>query len=126
MTNQSPELDRVFRALSDPTRRAVLQRLSGGAAAVSELAAPFDMALPSFLQHLDVLRECGLVSSHKAGRIRTYRLAPEPLQRAEGWLSQQRAYWERRLDQLDRYLTEEMDAAPGLRAPTAKRKKEKR
>lgn len=125
MPNQTLELDRVFRALSDPTRRAVLQRLSGGAAAVSELAAPFDMALPSFLQHLEVLSECGLVSSHKAGRIRTYRLAPAPLQRAEGWLSVQRMHWERRLDQLDRYL-EEMPSAPAGKNHTPKRTKEKK
>lgn len=62
------------------------------------------MALPSFLQHLDVLEECGLVRSRKVGRVRTYRLAPRPLAAAEGWLAEQRAIWERRLDQLDDYL----------------------
>jgi DNA-binding transcriptional ArsR family regulator len=104
MPNQAVQLDRVFQALADPTRRAVLQRLSGGAAPVSELAAPFDMALPSFLQHLKVLEGAGLVTSEKAGRVRTYRLSPEPLKAAEGWMVEQRAHWERRLDQLDRYL----------------------
>jgi DNA-binding transcriptional ArsR family regulator len=98
------ELDRVFRALGDPTRRAVLARLSGGAAAVSELAEPFDMALPSFLQHMRVLEASGLVRSRKSGRIRTYQIRPAPLRAAEGWMSEQRAVWERRLDQLDRYL----------------------
>ena len=106
MPNQSPPLDRVFQALSDPTRRAVLQRLSLGAAAVSELAAPFEMALPSFLQHLHVLERCGLVRSRKTGRVRTYRVAPAPLAAAEGWMTEQRARWERRLDQLDEYLDE--------------------
>ena len=104
MASQALELDRVFQALSDPTRRAVLQRLSSGTAAVSELAAPFDMALPSFLQHLRVLERSGLVRSRKTGRVRTYRIAPEPLKAAEGWITQQRALWERRLDQLDRFL----------------------
>jgi DNA-binding transcriptional ArsR family regulator len=106
MPNQAVQLDRVFHALADPTRRAVLHRLSGGAAPVSELAAPFDMALPSFLQHLKVLEVCGLVSSQKAGRVRTYQLSPEPLQAAEGWMVEQRALWTRRLDQLDRYLAD--------------------
>jgi DNA-binding transcriptional ArsR family regulator len=98
-------MDRVFRALSDPTRRAVIERLGGGPAAVSELARPFDMALPSFWQHLKVLEDCGLVRSEKTGRVRTYRLAPAPLRAAEHWLAHQRALWERRLEQLDEYLT---------------------
>ncbi|WP_394833361.1 metalloregulator ArsR/SmtB family transcription factor [Pendulispora rubella] len=118
--SQTIELDRVFHALADPTRRAVLQRLSGGGAAVSELAAPFEMALPSFLQHLKVLEGCGLVRSQKSGRIRTYELSPEPLQAAEGWMVDQRKLWERRLNQLDRYLEE---LKPLM---DAKRKKEKR
>lgn len=104
MPNQPAQLDRVFHALGDPTRRAVLQRLSGGAAPVSELAKPFDMALPSFLQHLSVLESCGLVRSRKSGRVRTYRLSPQPLKAAESWMVKQRTLWERRLDQLDRYL----------------------
>lgn len=106
MPNQSTALDGVFRALSDATRRAVVERLSDGPAAVSELAAPFDMALPSFMQHLKVLEGCGLVRSRKTGRVRTYQLAPRPLKAAEGWMADRRALWERRLDQLDAYLTE--------------------
>jgi DNA-binding transcriptional ArsR family regulator len=106
MPNKSMELDRVFHALGDPTRRAVLSRLCGGPAPVSELARPFDMALPSFTQHLDVLEDCGLVRSRKSGRVRTYRLVPRPLQTAERWMVKQRALWERRLDQLDDYLNE--------------------
>jgi DNA-binding transcriptional ArsR family regulator len=104
--NQSPQLDRVFQALADPTRRTVLSRLARGTAPVSELAEPFDMALPSFLQHLKVLEGCGLVRSTKSGRVRTYRLSPRPLQAAEGWMAEQRALWGRRLDQLDAYLEE--------------------
>lgn len=104
MPNQSPQLDRVFQALADPTRRAVLERLGSGPAAVSELAQPFKMALPSFTQHLQVLETCGLVRSRKQGRVRTYRLAPQPLKAAEHWLTKQRAIWDRRLDQLDAFL----------------------
>ena len=102
MPNQ--QLTRVFQALTDPTRRAVLERLTRGPAAVSELAQPFKMALPSFVQHLGVLEDCGLVRSKKEGRVRTYTLAPQPLKAAEHWLSTQRAHWERRLDALDEFL----------------------
>src|SRR5262249_29191858 len=104
MPNQQLQLDRVFRALGDPTRRAVLSRLCAGPAPVSELARPFKMALPSFTQHLEVLEQCGLVRSRKAGRVRTYRLVPQPMQAAERWMVKQHALWERRLDQLDSYL----------------------
>ena len=102
MPNQ--ELTRVFQALTDPTCRAVLERLTRGPAPVSELAQPFRMALPSFVQHLQVLEKCGLVQSKKQGRVRTYTLAPQPLKAAEHWLSVQRAHWERRLDALDDFL----------------------
>lgn len=101
-----PEFERVFKALGDPTRLAVVQRLGRGPAATSELADGFDMALPSFLQHLKVLEDSGLVASHKQGRVRTYRLTPEPLRAAERWLSEQRDVWERRLDRLDEHLHE--------------------
>jgi DNA-binding transcriptional ArsR family regulator len=98
------DLNRVFQALADPTRRAVLERLTSGPAPMSELAKPFNMALPSFSQHLDVLENSGLVRSQKAGRVRTYQLEPQPLQVAEQWMREQRAIWESRLDQLDDYL----------------------
>jgi len=100
----NPELTRVFHALTDPTRRAVLERLTRGPAAVSELARPFKMALPSFVQHLGVLEDCGLVRSTKQGRVRTYTLVPQPLTAAEHWLAAQRLHWERRLDALDNFL----------------------
>jgi DNA-binding transcriptional ArsR family regulator len=99
-----PQLDGIFRALADPTRRAVLERLGSGEAAVTELAAPFDMALPSFLQHLTALESAGLVRSSKHGRVRTYRITPAPLKVAEKWMVTQRALWERRLDGLDAYV----------------------
>jgi len=99
-----PAIDAVFRALSDPTRRSVIERLGSSPASVSELAEPFDMALPSFVEHLRVLEGCGLVHSAKTGRVRTYRLAHEPLQLVEGWLAKQRTLWERRLDQFDAYV----------------------
>jgi DNA-binding transcriptional ArsR family regulator len=99
-------LDTVFQALADPTRRAVVERLGRGPASVGALAAPFKMALPSFLQHLRVLEDCGLVRSRKKGRVRTYRVAPRSLKTATHWLDRQRSLWERRLDQLDAYLKE--------------------
>ena len=98
------DLDRLFQALADPTRRAVVERLGSGPAATSELARPFAMALPSFLQHLDVLEKAGVVTSLKVGRVRTFRLTPQPLQAAEGWMATQRRLWERRLDQFDQYV----------------------
>ena len=97
-------IDSVFRALADPPRRHVLERLSRSPASVSELAAPFGMALPSFVQHMSILEKSGLVRSRKTGRVRTYQLAPKRMQLAENWLTQQRNLWDRRLDQLDDYL----------------------
>ena len=97
-------IEHLFRALADPTRRRVVERLGHGPASVGELAERFDMALPSFVQHLVVLEECGLVRSTKKGRVRTYRLVPVRLKVAEDWLDRQRTLWERRLDQLDAYL----------------------
>ena len=98
MSQAAEHIDSIFRALSDPTRRHVLERLSRRPASVSQLAEPFDMALPSFIQHLRTLEECGLVRSRKTGRVRTYQLAPKRLRVAEDWLGRQRAHWERRLD----------------------------
>lgn len=106
MPKRSPtDLDQVFHALADPTRRAVVERLGRGPASTSDLARPFAMALPSFTQHMAVLERSGLVSSQKRGRIRTYRLTGTHLTTAETWLGAQRSLWERRLDQLDEFLT---------------------
>jgi DNA-binding transcriptional ArsR family regulator len=101
---QVATLDRLFQALADPTRRAVVERLGRGPVATSELARPFAMALPSFLQHLEVLERAGLVSSTKKGRVRTYRLTPQPLEVAENWMTTQRRLWEGRLDRFDEYV----------------------
>ncbi|MDP2150296.1 MAG: metalloregulator ArsR/SmtB family transcription factor [Parvibaculum sp.] len=106
MPNQTAQLDRVFHALGDPTRRAVVRRLGQGPASVGELARPHKMALPSFMQHLAALEQCGLVRSRKVGRVRTYQLQPKPLKAAEKWMVEQRALWEARLDRLDNYLLE--------------------
>jgi DNA-binding transcriptional ArsR family regulator len=105
MPKQAHALDTVFHALADPTRRAVVQRLTRGPASMSDLARPFRMALPSFAQHLSVLERCGLVRSHKRGRVRTFRLESKRLREAEDWLNTQRTHWTQRLDQLDRFLT---------------------
>lgn len=99
-------VETVFHALANPTRRAVVERLGQGPAIVSELAEPFDMALPSFLQHLRVLEESGLVCSRKTGRVRIVRIVPERFAPATRWLSDQRSLWNRRLDRLDAYLAE--------------------
>lgn len=121
MATSEPTLDRVFHALADPTRRAVVARLTRGEAAVSELAAPFDMALPSFVQHLRVLESSGLVDSRKVGRVRYCRLSPAPLDDARTWLFAQRTSWERRLDRLDRHL-QSMAQDPSLTLDPKERK----
>jgi DNA-binding transcriptional ArsR family regulator len=100
MTNHDACLDSIFRALADPTRRAVLARLTIGPSSIGELAEPFNMALPSFLQHVKVLEHCGLVQTAKQGRVRTCRIAPHKIAEAEHWLSQQRQLWEGRPDRL--------------------------
>ncbi|MEQ1693724.1 MAG: metalloregulator ArsR/SmtB family transcription factor [Gemmatimonas sp.] len=99
-------VDEVFHAVSNPTRRKVLERLSVGPATVSELAAPFDMQLPSFVQHLSVLEQSRLVKSKKCGRVRTYELAPERFKIVEDWLTARRQLWEARLDRFDRYVNQ--------------------
>jgi DNA-binding transcriptional ArsR family regulator len=100
------DLDRMFHALSDPSRRAMVERLARGPASVSELARPFDMALPTVVQHLGVLESAGIVSSTKLGRVRTYQLAPEALTPAAEWIGKQRLPAERRLDRLSAFLRE--------------------
>ena len=106
MLNQSPTLDPVFQALSDPTRRMIVDRLTHGPASVSTLAAPLAMSLPAVLQHLHVLEASGLVLSEKVGRVRTCRIEPTVLQSAERWITERRMTWERRLDRLGDYLAE--------------------
>ena len=106
---QSVAADEVFHALANPTRRKVLERLSVGPATVSELAAPFDMQLPSFVQHLSVLERSRLVRSRKRGRVRTYEIAPERFKVVDDWLTARRQEWEARLDRFDRYVKQLKD-----------------
>ena len=110
---QAAVVDDVFYALSNATRRKVLEQLAGGPATVSELAAPFDMKLPSFVEHLAVLEESRLVKSKKRGRVRTYEIAPERFRVAEDWLSARRRMWEERLDRFEEYVKQlaEKDAS---------------
>jgi DNA-binding transcriptional ArsR family regulator len=109
MLQQSPALDRIFHALADPTRRAIVDRLATGAATVSTLAEPFEVSLTSIGQHLKILEDCGLVRSSKEGRVRTVELSPATLAVAERWFARHRARWERRLDRLGELLDEEED-----------------
>jgi len=104
-----PRLDLVFQALSDPSRRMMVERLSRGPATVSDLAQPLDMSLPAVMQHLQVLETSGLVRSEKAGRVRTCRIEPNVLATAEGWFAKRRASWERRFDRLEAFLAEEKE-----------------
>lgn len=96
--------DHVFHALANPTRRKVLERLSAGPATVSELAEPFDMQLPSFVQHLSVLERSRLIRSKKHGRVRTYEIAPERFKVIDDWLGARRKEWDARLDRFDSYV----------------------
>ena len=101
------QLDRTFAAVSDPARRAMVERLAQGPATVSELAKPLPMSLPAVMLHLKVLEDCGLVKSEKAGRVRTCRIEPQMLSEAEQWVSERRRMWERNLDRLSKFLDEE-------------------
>lgn len=104
MAKHDPNLDRLFQALSDPTRRAVLSRLMQGPASVGELAEPFAMALPTFMGHIARLESGGLIRTEKQGRTRICRAEPRALAPASAWLDAQRAMWEARLDRLEDYL----------------------
>jgi len=105
-------LDRMFHALADPSRRAMVERLARGPASVSELARPFEMALPTVLQHLGVLEAAGVVTSSKVGRVRTYQLAPAALTPAAEWIGKQRLPAEQRLDRLGEFLAKQTDKEP--------------
>jgi DNA-binding transcriptional ArsR family regulator len=104
VVNQPPSLDQVFQALADATRRGMVERLVRGPASVSELSRPLAMSLPAVMQHLQVLEAAGLISSEKAGRVRTCRSEPAALRAAEAWITDQRTAWETRLDRLGDYL----------------------
>jgi DNA-binding transcriptional ArsR family regulator len=100
MSAQSEKIDRVFHALGDPTRRAMMERVSEGPVSVSLLAAPFDISLAAVVQHLQILEESGLVRTEKLGRVRTCSIDPKGLALAARWLSDRRSLWEKRLDRL--------------------------
>jgi DNA-binding transcriptional ArsR family regulator len=104
MLHRSVDLDRLFHALSDPARRAMVERLSRGPTAVSELARPLPMSLPAAMQHIGVLESAGLVRSEKVGRVRTCAIESHALSQAEHWINARRIEWEHRLDRLGDYL----------------------
>jgi DNA-binding transcriptional ArsR family regulator len=112
------QVDGVFRALGDPTRRELVERLSGGPATVSQLASPLDMSLSGVVQHLAILESCGIVRSEKVGRTRTCRLEPGGLRLAEDWFAGQRALWERRLDKLGDVLADDLAAEQTSPSPS--------
>jgi DNA-binding transcriptional ArsR family regulator len=129
---QRPNLDRTFAALADPTRRALLARLSEtDAISISELAKPFTMSLPAVMKHLDVLSDAGLVSRNKTGRTVSCRLRAEPMERANEWLNRYQRFWTERLDQLTAFLEEDScppqppsnQASPSSAALQRRRKK---
>jgi DNA-binding transcriptional ArsR family regulator len=104
MEQYAEQLNGVFQALADPTRRSVLRRLGRGPASISELAKPFDMALPSFMKHIHYLEGSGLIRTRKEGRVRTCAIERKPFAAVEAWLSAQRALWEGRTDRLEQFV----------------------
>ena len=109
MLQYSETLDLAFHALSDPSRRGMVERLSRGPASVSELAEPFAMSLSAVVQHLRILEASGLVRTEKLGRVRTCQLEPKALRSTESWINDRRMLWERRLDRLGEFLAAEPD-----------------
>jgi DNA-binding transcriptional ArsR family regulator len=107
MPRRKPNIDRIFHALGDPTRRALMEKLSDGPISVSRLADPLAITLAAVVQHLQVLEECGLVRTEKTGRVRTCRIEPAGLDAAAQWLADRRSIWQRRLDKLASLLAEE-------------------
>jgi DNA-binding transcriptional ArsR family regulator len=107
MPRKKPDIDRVFHALGDATRRAIMEKLSDGPISVSRLAEPLSISLAAVVQHLQVLEECDLVRTEKTGRVRTCRIEPVGLDIAAQWISDRRSLWERRLDRLGDLLAEE-------------------
>src|SRR5260370_36326259 len=106
MQRKKPDIDRVFHALGDPSRRAIVEKLSEGPISVSRLAEPLDITLAAVVQHLQVLEESGLVQTEKVGRVRTCRIEPAGFSVVEQWISDRRSIWERRLDRLGDLLAD--------------------
>jgi DNA-binding transcriptional ArsR family regulator len=109
MLDQAAPLDQLFHALADPSRRAMVERLTRGPASVSELGEPLPMSLAAVVQHVQVLESCGLVHTEKVGRVRTCSIEPAALRTAEQWISERRSTWERRLDKLGDFLAAQPD-----------------
>lgn len=109
MLNQTDQLDRMFTALADGNRRAMIDRLSRSELSVSQLREPLGISLPATLQHLTILEEAGLVRTRKEGRVRTCTLDTAAMSKAEHWISQRRMYWSERLDALGAFLSETAD-----------------
>jgi DNA-binding transcriptional ArsR family regulator len=107
MGRHKPNIDRVFHALGDPTRRTIVERLSRGPVSVSQLAEPLAITLAAVVQHLQILESSGLVHTEKVGRVRTCRIETEGLTAAEEWIAERRTFWEQRLDRLGKFLEEE-------------------
>src|ERR1700720_160645 len=106
MSRKKPSVDRVFHALGDPTRRAIVEKLSEGPISVSHLARPLEITLAAVVQHLQILEKSGLVHTEKVGRVRTCRIEPRGLSVAEKWIEARRTLWEKRLDRLGDLLAE--------------------
>src|ERR1700761_6932499 len=121
MLNQLDAIDTAFHALADPTRRAMVERLSRGPISLGELAQPFAMSLPAVMQHLAILESSGLVSSTKVGRVRTCKVEPAALHKVEQWLAGRRAMWEQHFDRLGDYLAAQEESAKPA-APKPRRK----
>jgi DNA-binding transcriptional ArsR family regulator len=107
MPHLKTNIDRVFHALGDPTRRAIVEKLSQGPISVSRLAAPLAITLAAVVQHVQILEQSGLVHTEKAGRVRTCRIEPAALSMAEQWFAERRSFWEQRLDRLGEFLAED-------------------
>lgn len=108
-------LSQTFTALADPTRRAILARLSTGEATVNELAAPFDISLPAISRHLKVLESAGLISRGREAQWRPCRLETEPLKELAGWVERYRKFWDKSFDRMDAYLVEIQKGKPGAK-----------
>ena len=106
MTRKKPDIDRIFHALGDPTRRVIMERLSAGSISVSRLAEPLNITLAAVVQHLQILEDSGLIKTEKVGRVRTCSIEPAGLSAAEEWIMDRRSMWERRLDRLGDLLGE--------------------
>jgi len=106
MPRKKPDIDRIFHALGDPTRRTIMEKLGEGPISVSRLAEPLDMTLAAVVQHLQVLEESGLVQTEKAGRVRTCHIDPAGLSAVQKWIGDRRSMWERKLDRLGDLLAE--------------------